>query len=424
MNNIKDIPYVENLPKNWKAIQNRFLFKETKDKVGDKFNEYQLLSLTTKGIKEKNINATGGKVPESYENYQKVNSGQMVFCLFDLDCSAVFSGISNLDGMITSAYNVYDNKELMNNKYADYWFQYVFSNRYYKMYSKSIRYTITGDMFKSIKTPVPPMSEQIKISNYLDDKCVKIDLLIKNQEEQIENLKAYKQSLITETVTKGLNPNVEMKDSGVLNLGNIPKHWKVRRLKYIANSFSKGSGITKEQIVANGDTPCIRYGEIYTKYNYIFDKCCTRTNKNVLSSLNYFSYGDVLFTTTGELVEEIGKSVVYTGNEKCLAGGDVVIMQHSQNPQFMGFALGSLYAQEQKSRGKAKLKVVHTSASALGNINIVLPPLEEQKDIAYFLNDKCEKINELIELKQSKINELNEYKKSLIYEYVTGKKQV
>ena len=98
-------------------------------------------------------------------------------------------------------------------------------------------------------------------------------------------------------------------------------------------------------------------------------------------------------------------------------------MKHSQNPKFMGYAVSSWYAQEQKSRGKAKLKVVHTSASALGNIYILLPPKDEQESIANFLDEKCTQIDKLISLKESKIEKLNAYKKSLIYEYVTGKKE-
>ena len=226
-------PFIKNIPCGWKLIQNRFLFKEDKKKVGKSFSNYQLLSLTTKGVREKDIN-TGGKVPESYESYQMVRNGQIVFCLFDLDCSAVFSGISNFDGMITSAYNVYDSTNLISNKFADYWFQYIFTNRYYKIYSKNIRYTITNDMFKSILTLVPPHKTQNLIVAILDKKCSQIDNLITNQQQQIEKLKQYKQSLITEVVTKGLDSNVPMKDSGVEWIGEIPEHWEIRKIKYIS----------------------------------------------------------------------------------------------------------------------------------------------------------------------------------------------
>ncbi len=196
------ISYCKSIPENWKLIANRNLFISNVKKVGENFSNYQLLSLTTTGVKEKDLNATGGKVPESYNTYQVVNKGQMVFCLFDLDCSAVFSGISNYDGMITSAYDVFDiNKNNADPHYLDYWFNYVFSNRYYKTYSKNVRFTITGDIFGAIKTPIPPLEEQRKISNILDTKCSEIDELINNKLEQIEKLKEYKKSLVYEYVT-------------------------------------------------------------------------------------------------------------------------------------------------------------------------------------------------------------------------------
>ena len=127
---------------------------------------------------------------------------------------------------------------------------------------------------------------------------------------------------------------------------------------------------------------------------------------------------------TGEIVEEIGKNIVFLGNEPCLAGGDIIIMKHNQSPVFINYALNSTYSQEQKSLGKAKLKVVHISASDIGNILVALPSYEEQKQIEIFLDEKCNLINDSILDKNNQIETLKKYKKSLIYEYVTGKKEV
>lgn len=273
---------------------------------------------------------------------------------------------------------------------------------------------------------------QQRIATYLDKKCNKIEETIQNQQQVIEKLKAYKQSLITEAVTgkiKIQNGKVcgkyeSYKDSGVEWIGKIPSEWEVKKLKYIADTFLKGSGITKEEIVINGDTPCVRYGELYTKYDYHFTECQTRTNLGIIETPKYFSHGDVLFTCTGELVEEIGKSIAYLGNEKCLAGGDIIVLKHSQDPMFMGFALDSKYVQGQKSFGKTKLKVVHISSGEIARLLIVLPPKEEQKEIADYLDKKCTAIDTAIEQKQNLIEKLTEYKKSLIYECVTGKKEV
>ena len=271
---------------------------------------------------------------------------------------------------------------------------------------------------------VPSLPEQQKIADYLDKVCGEVDDLVTLQEKMIEELKAYKQSVITETVTKGLNPNAPMRNSGIDWIGEIPEHWECKKLKYIVDSMSKGSGITKEEVFADGDTPCVRYGEIYSKYNQVFKKCVSATKIDIQKSPCYFYKGDILCAGTGELVEEIGKGIVYLGEEACLAGGDIIVISHHQTPSFLNYALNSNYAQTQKSRGKAKLKVVHISASEIGRIFIMLPPLSEQQAIASYLDTKCSEIDSLIAIKQQKIEELKEYKKSVIYEYVTGKKEV
>ena len=124
------------------------------------------------------------------------------------------------------------------------------------------------------------------------------------------------------------------------------------------------------------------------------------------------------------MVEEIGKSVVYLGEKSCLAGGDIIVISHHDNPSFLNYALNSNYAQTQKSRGKAKLKVVHISAFEIGSIYLLLPPLSEQQSIATYLDSKCSEIDSLIAIKQQKIETLKDYKKSVIYECVTGKTDI
>ena len=309
-------------------------------------------------------------------------------------------------------------------QFYGYWFDYIFDGRKYKYLSKNIRYSLTYDEFSALGIVAPKYTEQQKIASFLDKKCAEIEEMITLQEKIIEELKAYKQSVITEAVTKGLNPNAPMKDSGIEWIGEIPEHWEVKRLKFLADEMFKGNGITKEEVFIDGDTQCVRYGEIYSKYNGSFYTCVSKTKKDVIQSTRYFSHGDILFAGTGELVEEIGKNIVYIGYELCLAGGDIIVLRHNQNPIFLNYLLNSKYAQCQKCCGKAKLKVVHISASEIGNIMIAIPSTSEQQQIADYLDNKCFAIDNLISIKQQKIEELKDYKKSIIYEYVTGKKEV
>jgi type I restriction enzyme S subunit len=147
----------------------------------------------------------------------------------------------------------------------------------------------------------------------------------------------------------------------------------------------RGSGIKRDQVTEDG-IPCVRYGEIYTPYNVWFDSCISHTDPKTISGKKYFEYGDVLFAITGESVDEIAKSCVYVGDEKCLAGGDIVVMKHNENPKYIAYALSTVSAQAQKSKGKVKSKVVHSSVPALKEIVIPIPPLEEQERIVSILD--------------------------------------
>ena len=223
-----EIPWIGEIPSSWKLIPNKVLFKKRQIKVGEAYKNYQLLSLTTGGIKEKSIEDSRGKVPASYSGYQEVRPHDMVFCLFDLDVSAVFSGISKYNGMITSAYDVAECNELyIDEDYVDYWFQYVFSNRYYKMYSKNVRYTISFDAFGALKTPVPSIEEQKKIAHYLDWQVSKINSLIDTRKQQVRLLREQREIRISRIVKRGLDETRPLKDSGIDYIGKVPDHWQI-----------------------------------------------------------------------------------------------------------------------------------------------------------------------------------------------------
>ena len=157
-------------------------------------------------------------------------------------------------------------------------------------------------------------------------------------------------------------------------------------LKDIATSMYRGSGIKKDQVTSEG-IPCVRYGEIYTIYNTSFQKCISHTKLEFVQSPKYFEYGDVLFAITGENVDDIAKSTAYLGNEKCLAGGDIVVMKHTQNPRYLAHVLNTTMAKEQKSKGKVKSKVVHSSIPSLEQIKIPLPSLDIQERFANVLDN-------------------------------------
>ena len=420
------IEWVKDIPSTWDVAYLSAVLSERKNKnIGMKENN--LLSLSYGNVIRKDITTNDGLLPESFEGYNIIEKDDIVLRLTDLqnDHRSLRTGLCKERGIITSAYcTLKKNSSKYDSRFLQYYLHsFDICKGFYGM-GAGVRQGLNYDGIRKIEILLPPLAEQIAIADCIEEKTKKVDALIANQEAQIEKLKAYKQSLITEVVTKGLNPNVPMKSSGVEAIGSIPQHWKIYRTKFVADAIFKGNGITKDEVVEDGDIQCIRYGEIYSKYDGSFEKTYSRTNESAITSPQYISSGDILFAGTGELVEEIGKNVVYTGKEPCLAGGDIIVLKHSQNPIFLNYALYCTSSQTQKSKGKAKLKVVHISASEIGNVIIALPPLDEQNAIVEYLDKKCEHISRLIEIKKKKIESLTQYKKSLIYEYVTGKKEV
>ncbi|MFR5487447.1 restriction endonuclease subunit S [Eubacterium sp.] len=165
-------------------------------------------------------------------------------------------------------------------------------------------------------------------------------------------------------------------------------------LKDIATSIYRGAGIKRDQVTEDG-IPCVRYGEIYTTYNTWFDECVSHTKEEYVSRPKYFEHGDILFAITGESVEDIAKSIAYIGYDKCLAGGDIVVMKHQQNPRYLAHVLNTTMAREQKSKGKVKSKVVHSNVPSIEQIKIPLPSLEVQERYADVLDNFEQICNDL-----------------------------
>ena len=164
-----------------------------------------------------------------------------------------------------------------------------------------------------------------------------------------------------------------------------PDRVEYKTIGDIATDIYRGSGIKREDVTEQG-VQCVRYGEIYTTYRIWFDECVSHTTLEKVSSPKWFEYGDILFVITGESVEDIAKSTAYVGHEKCLAGGDIVVLKHNQNPKYLSYALSTADANKQKSAGKVKSKVVHSSVPSIKSITVPVPPLEVQAEVVRILD--------------------------------------
>ena len=181
----------------------------------------------------------------------------------------------------------------------------------------------------------------------------------------------------------------------------------------LASEIFRGSGIKREDVTSDG-VPCVRYGEIYTTYGIWFDKCVSHTQLDKIQSPKYFEHGDILFVITGESVEDIAKSTAYVGHDKCLAGGDIVVVKHKQDPKYISYALSTNNARKQKSAGKVKSKVVHSSVPSIASIVIPVPPLPVQQEIVRILDSFTELTAELTAELEARKKQYQYYQKKLL----------
>ena len=266
---------------------------------------------------------------------------------------------------------------------------------------------------------IPAEDEQKAIADFLDKECAQIDSIAADLEKQIALLQQYKKSLITETVTKGLDKSVPMKDSGVEWIGEIPEHWRLKRLKYIAKLKTGttppgNEGINYDENGINWFTPSdfLPNMQLDTSEKYIDRETIRYAN------IQTYPRGSVLLVAIGATVGKIGisKNNAYS-NQQITA----VIPQHISG-NYLLYYLASKSPYIKDNALYTTLPIINNSY--LQNITIVVPPTTEQEKIVEFLNRKCSIIDELIEDKNKLLLRLQQHKKALIYEYVTGKKRV
>lgn len=298
--------------------------------------------------------------------------------------------------------------------------QFIVYNANTNIYGANI---LNQELIRNAWITLPPFEEQQSIAAFLEKKCSEIDTLISMQEEMISELQAYKQSVITEAVTKGLNPNVPMKDSGVEWIGEIPEGWKVARLKQICSKIKDGTHFSPP--TADMGYPYVTAKDVrgigidYNKAEKISKEDYLSLVKSGCKPEN----GDVLIVKDGATTGRVGLVV---DNEPFVILSSVAMLHPNTMciSKYLMYLLMSKILQEQILVSMAGSAMPRTTISKLVEYWGIVPPLPEQQAIASYLDEKTAQIDSLISIKQEKIEELKDYKKSIIYEYVTGKKRV
>lgn len=417
-----DIKWCNEIPESWNQGRvNRFLLHNVVN-VGDLWDSTQLLSLTQKGIIKKDINSGKGKTHSDYSTYQTVEEGDFVFCLFDIDETPRTVGLSTERGMITSAYTVFKPKKDINSKYVYYFFESIDDTKALKPYYKGLRKTVRPPEFLKINLPFPQLVEQNQIVAFLDTETSRIDNLIAKQEKLIEKLEEHRKSVISHAVTKGLDPNVTMRDSGIEWLGAVPEHWSTPSTKYLLdkpitdgphetpNFVDEGIPFISAEAISKGKIDFNKKrGYISPELNELYSKKYSPNLEDIYMVKSGATTGKIAMVETNQVFNIWSPLAVFRCDKSKLIPKYLLYVFNSKH-YYNALVLNWSYGTQQ-----------NIGMGVLSNIKIPLPSLEEQKQIIEILDTKCTKIDSLVAKQAHLINKLKEYRTSIISHAVTGK---
>lgn len=407
------VSWLEEIPKHWELKRFKHLFKEKKitHNVDLKCGSISFGKVVYKDDE---------KIPVSTKkSYQVLNKGEFLINPLNLnyDLKSLRIGLSDKDVVVSSGYIIVQNISELSKDYFK-WLLHIFDVAYMKTLGSGVRQTLSFTHIANSELVFPPPPEQTAIAQFLDDKTTKIDQAIAIKQQQIALLKERKQILIHKAVTRGLNDNVALKDSGVEWIGEIPEHWEVKKLKYIANIF-------RGAILRPVDDP--RYFDENGKWTYLNISDATACQK-------YLDYGKLKLSELGST-----KSArVYPGNlivtasatigkpfinriPVCVHDGFIPLVDIKCNIEYLYCFIGlpQIYISMGKSNTQKNIYL-----NEFKDIKAILPPLSEQKEIAQYIEMASAKIETAMSLKEQEISKLQEYKSSLINSVVTGKVRV
>lgn len=425
MRKMKDsgIAWIGEIPEGWSVLKLKNKYAYKKEIVGEKANDFERLALTLRGVIKRDKYDSEGLQPKEFNNYQIIRENDLIFKMIDLqNVSTSRVGLSKYSGIVSPAYIRFTQKS--NDIYGEFIYYFLMSLYYNFVFNSmgdnGVRSALNSYDMGNLDIPYPSNIEQQKIADFLDKKCAEIDKLIELQESMIEKLKEYKQSVITQAVTKGLDPDVPMKDSGIEWIGKIPEGWEVVRIKDIG-SFRNGVIYSPEDLVDEGN------GTLVLRSSNIKDgKLVLEDNVYISATIKdnlMVKKGDILICSRNGSKALIGKNAIIDRDINAAFGAFMMIFR-CKNPKYTYYILNSeVFAYYLGSYLTSTINQL--TGKNFGNMQIIYAKdIQTQHQIADYLDKKCAEIDDLIKLKEQKIEKLKEYKKSLIYEYVTGKKEV
>lgn len=416
------IQWIGEIPSQWNIEKIGQLYSERKEKVSD--IDYQPLSVTMKGIVPQLSTAAKS---DAHDDRKLVKKGD--FAINSRSDRRGSCGISEYEGSVSLINTILCPRKSMNPSYYNWLFHTtLFSDEFYKWGHGIVDdlWTTNWSEMKSIMIPQPLLEEQHRIASFLDSKCAEIDKAIETTKALIEEYRKLRQAVITEAVTKGLDPDVEMKNSSLSWIGLIPKDWHTIRIKFC--STLKGrigwQGLTTAEYTDEG--PYLVTGVDFNNGSIDWIHC-NHVNLNRWEEDPYIQInnGDLLITKDGT----VGKvAIVSELKDKATLNSGVLLIRPKRNNYDVRYLYWVLCSDVFKKWfadiNAGNSTIIHLYQGDFFNFSFPLPNLEKQRIIASFLDTKCAEIDSLIKSKEKLIEELTAYRKSLIYEYVTGKKEV
>lgn len=422
------IPWLPQVAEGFSIGHVKQFFYVSKD-LSDEGEPEHVLKLARAGIVEKDVTTNEGQMASSYSGYNRVKVGDLLLNPMDL-YSGANCNVSELDGVISPAYSNLRAKTVAEvvPKYYDYYFKTQYWLMAMFAHGKGVsfdnRWTLNNDSLRAYEIPVVSYTVQQRIVERIQSEEKKADSLIANVQAQIEKLKAYKTSIITEAVTLGLNTSASYKDSGLQWVSKMPDNWDNRKMISIL-SMRVVDGPHESPVLQNEGIPYISATAIENgKINfdlmrgYISEEYCDLCDIRYKPQLH-----DILVIKLGASTGQV--AIVETEDRfNIWVPLAAVRCNEEADPYFVYYAFQSDYFKRQMELSWTYGTQQTLGVKTIERLRILLPPLSEQKEIVDYLDLKRDQIDRLIAIKQSKIEKLEQYKKSLIYEYVTGKKEI
>lgn len=407
------VKWLGEIPSHWEVFRNKDIFHECKKSVGKNSNNYTLLSLSKKGVVIRNMD-DGGKFPAEFDTYKVVEPGDFIFCFFDVDETPRAVGLSSEYGMITGAYTVL-RQSIANSQYLYYYYLSIDDAKALKPLYTGLRKTVPLNAFMSMQIFLPPKAEQDAIVRYLDTATSEIDKAIAMQQKMIDLLNERKQIIIKNAVTKGLDENVEMKESGVEWIGKIPKHWEVRRGKFLFRVVNEYSTTGQEELLTVSDrtgiTPrSMKNVNMFMSESLIGYKKCQKGD--ICSNIMWMWHGAVGVTKYNGVISPsygVYRQIAVNYDNKYL---DYML----RLPRLV-----DVYGICSTGLTESRLRLYPDDFM---NIQFFIPPVEEQKSIVLQIQKQITDIEKSIRNAENLITLLQERKQIIINEVVTGKVRV